>query len=209
MVELTLRWNHVKDVLGPNGNISYPAQLLPMMIGALSFLRILWLLFQRLRNPSVDSYDGNEATQQKVGGSSGASTDNPRAGLGLLHYSPATNAVIEGEDYDDSLALNRSPIERYTVAYLPWMSQFEFWKNPKGHRRVPSSTVEEGGRGGGGINNYHDSPMTTMRTSYKSNGDADLPFGSGPSSTDTSPMIDMKSPTSVNNSPVMAMRRYE
>ncbi len=29
---------------------------------------------------------------------------------------------------------------RFTIAYLPWLSQFEFWKNPK---RLTLQTAEE------------------------------------------------------------------
>lgn len=82
---------------------------------------------------------------------------------------------------------------RYLVAYLPWLSQFQFWKNPKGHRKLQSS-LEEHGR------NYRDSPLTEMRTSYKSVEGDDVDRQG------ISPMIDMKSPTSVNSSPMMKFR---
>lgn len=79
---------------------------------------------------------------------------------------------------------------RYLVAYLPWLSQFQFWKNPKGHGKLQSSPEEDG-------RNYRDSPLTDIRTSYKSVESDDVD-GRG-----TSPMIDMKSPTSLNSSPMM------
>ena len=206
MVELTVQWNHVLDVLGPNGNISYPGQLIPLMIGSLSFVRILWLLYQKWRNPTEDRCAENEATQQKRSGAAGGSTDTPQVGLGLRAgpspYSLATNAVIEGDNYDDSVARNRSIMLRYTVAYVPWLSQFELWKNPKGHRRLRSS-MEESGNG----NIYHDSPLPRARTSYKTGEDVDLDARGIPGSAGSSPMIDMKSPTSVNESPSMGYKK--
>jgi hypothetical protein len=128
MVEMTLNWNHVTQVLGPNGNISYPAQLLPMMIGLLSFVRICWLLFKRWRYPAEDE---NEGSREKLGGTPGA-PETQQAGLGILQSS---RAYPNGNDDEADIARNRSLAERYMVAYLPWLSQFEFWKNPKGHRR--------------------------------------------------------------------------
>ena len=82
---------------------------------------------------------------------------------------------------------------RYLVAYLPWLSQFQFWKNPKGRGGLQSSP-EENGR------NYRDSPLTEVRTSYKSVEGDDVDRQGA------SPMIDMKSPTSANNSPMMRFR---
>jgi hypothetical protein len=89
---------------------------------------------------------------------------------------------------------------RYLVAYLPWLSQFQFWKNPKGHRKLQSSPEVYG-------RDYRDSPLTEMRTSYKPVEDDDVDRRNVPNSTDTSPMIDMKSPTSVASSPMTTFKR--
>jgi hypothetical protein len=189
MVELTLNWNHVTQVLGPNGNITYPAQLLPMMIGALSFLRICWILFKRWHFPEPDCCDENQIPHQRMVMSREAPFDTPQKGLGLLSspsdHREGTTAVV-GQEYDTSMVRNRSPFKRYLVGYLPWLSQFDFWKSPKGQRGLQSS-IEEGGK------NHHDSPLMAAGTSYKEVEDADLHVRSVPSSTDTSPMIDMKS----------------
>jgi len=180
-------------VIGPHGNISYPAQLLPMMIGALSFLRICWLLFQRWLYPEPDCCDENEVPPEKLNESNGAGPATPNVGLGLLSSpSPGAERPAAGTEqgYDQSITRHRSLTMRYLVAYLPWLSQFQFWKNPKGHKNLQSSP-EEGGR------NYSDSPLTDVRTSYKSVESDDVDRQG------TSPMIDMKSPTSVNSSPMM------
>ena len=203
MVEMTLIWNHVTQVLGPNGNISYPAQLLPMLIGVLGFLRVCWLLFKRWWYPEEDNCDENEAAPEKQDGSSRAPPDTSQVGLGLLTsptaYSPSPTAV-NGQDYYNGNERRRSLVKRYLVAYLPWLSQSDFWKNPKGHRSLQNSLEENG-------NHYRDSSLTAVRTSYKPGEEADLHVRSMPSSTETSPMIDMKSPTSVNESPIMSYKK--
>jgi hypothetical protein len=170
-----------------------------MMIGALSFLRICWILFQRWGSPKPDCCDENEVPPRMLNGVPPAT---PSVGLGLLSSSSPDAerlAAGAGQDYDQSLNGHRSLAMRYLVAYLPWLSQFQFWKNPKGHRELQSSPEVHG-------RNYRDSPLTEMRTSYKPVGDDDVDRRNVPNSTDTSPMIDMKSPTSVASSPIMNFR---
>jgi hypothetical protein len=187
-------------VLGPNGNISYPAQLLPMMIGALSFLRICWLLFQRWLYPEPDCCEENEIPTGGLIKSNGVPSAAPNAGLGLISSpSPDGAAAGTGQDYDQRITRHRSLATRYLVAYLPWLSQFEFWKNPKGHRKLRNSPEEDG-------RNYHDSPLTDIRTSYKPVEQIDVVVNDVPNSASSSPMIDMKSPTSVNSSPMMKFK---
>lgn len=203
MVEMTVIWNHVINVTGPNGNISYPAQLLPMLIGALSFIRICWLIFKQWRDGPEDCCDENEAGGEKLGVAPGA-PNAPTAGLGIgpssLTYPDVTDA--SGARLDDaSILANRSSVTRYTIAYLPWLSQFEFWKNPKRHR--PLQTAEEEGG-----HHYRDSPLAGGQTSYRPSEeagrskDADLQIKSVSSSKEMSPMIDMKSPTSPPTTPM-------
>lgn len=191
-VELAVTWNYVRDVIGPNGNIDYPAQLLPMLIGALGFIRILWLMFKRWRWPEDESNE-EEEVQQKSAMPPGAPPGTPGVGLGLLSpQTPFSDAPTANDetDYDDSVTQGRSFATRYLVAYLPWLSQFEFWKNPKGHQSLQNSLEKDG-------NPYHDSPLTATQTSYKSGKDTDIRVRSYATASDASPMIDMKSPTSV------------
>jgi hypothetical protein len=182
-------------VIGPNGTISYPAQLLPMIIGALSFIRICWILFQKWLNPEPDCCDENETPAGTLTESKGVPPATPNAGLGLLASPPLDSAVTgTRQDYDQHITHRRSLAMRYLVAYLPWLSQFEFWKNPKGHRKLQHSAEEDG-------RNYRDSTLTDVRASYKS-----VDVNEGKHSADTSPMIDMRSPTSVNSSPMMKFK---
>jgi hypothetical protein len=196
MVELTVIWNHVINVVGPNGNISFPAQLLPMLIGALSFVRICWLIFKQWRDGPEDCCDENEAGGEKLGVAPGA-PNAPTAGLGIEPSSPAypdvTTNASGGRLDDASMLANRSYVTRYMIAYLPWLSQFEFWKNPKRHRPLQTAEEEEG-------HHYRDSSLAGVQTSHEPaedagrSKDADLQIKSVSSPKEMSPMIDMKSP---------------
>jgi hypothetical protein len=203
MVELTLNWNHVTQVLGPNGNITYPAQLLPLMIGALSFLRICWVLFKRWQFPEQDCCDESQVGQQRTGMSRRAPFTTPQVGLGLLSPPSAhlkDTYTIVGQEYNTSMIRNKSSVKRYLVAYLPWVSQFDFWKTPKGQRN-PQGPIEEDGK------IHHDSALTAVGMSHKEVEYTDLHATDVLSSTNTSPMIDMKLPTSAPPSPMMSHSR--
>ena len=50
-VELTLNYNHIDGVLGSNGRIFFPSQLLPFTIGLCSFIRVTYLRFELFRSP--------------------------------------------------------------------------------------------------------------------------------------------------------------
>src|ERR1700745_640711 len=45
MIELTLNENRMLSVLAKNGGIGNPAQLLPLLVGVLSLVRILFLIY--------------------------------------------------------------------------------------------------------------------------------------------------------------------
>jgi len=208
---MTLVWNNMHEVIGPRGGISYPAQLIPMMIGALSFVRITVLLIQQWRfPPEEDCCEENEQQERKPSVSSGGG--GVGLGLGPSAYSPATNAVIAGHDYDTSVVSRSSIAKRYLVAYLPWLSQFDFWKQHQ-HSDHRQGCCCRGCQPGGEENgtNYRDSPSPTTRTGYES-GSGVNPHISMMSAATTitpmSPMIDMKSPTSVAfpDSPLMGRK---
>jgi hypothetical protein len=50
-VEFTLNFNRVHGVLGEGGRAYLPSQLLPLLIGTFAFVRILWIRFEKWRNP--------------------------------------------------------------------------------------------------------------------------------------------------------------
>src|ERR1700761_5925959 len=52
LVECTLNYNHVKEVLGPGKRVFFPSQLIPMIIGAFSFVRLMYKLLEKWRDPN-------------------------------------------------------------------------------------------------------------------------------------------------------------
>lgn len=139
MVELTLIWNHVTAVIGPHGNVAYPSQLLPMLIGTLSLVRILFLIVWEKADPD-DKEEGETATAPP--------STNPLAhappqhglgfGQGLESLGPQV-ASPESAHSEPQLRVGpddgvpRSTLHRYLVAWLPWLSQFPFWTRPSAH----------------------------------------------------------------------------
>ena len=70
-VEFTLNFNHVKNVLGGKngGELHYPSQLLPFLVGTLGFLRTCyavvkdrWLKEDRESSVGVGTFSGSDAT---------------------------------------------------------------------------------------------------------------------------------------------------
>lgn len=98
MVECTLNFNHINDVLGgPTNNLSSPGQLLPLLVGAIGFTGTCYKLAQdRLFN------------KEKRGK--------------LLHrrgFGPSTLRSTSGFDRQQQ---ERSRVVRYLVGWLPWLS---------------------------------------------------------------------------------------
>ena len=50
MVEMTLNKNHMRRTIAQDGGIRFPSQLLPLLIGGLSFIRVLWLIYAEGRD---------------------------------------------------------------------------------------------------------------------------------------------------------------
>ena len=149
MVEMTLNYNHVKNVISLLDTF-YPAQLLPMLIGAFGLLRILFLLFWSIYEPE-DREQGESATAPPEDAQGNPSVENEirkgrmqatdegseihseklPASLTQSPTSPGT--AIVGHDQNDNLVVvRRSLFRRYLVAWLPWLSQFPFWTKPAG-----------------------------------------------------------------------------
>ncbi len=184
MVEFTLNVNYIKGVLVQGSTIAYPSQLLPMLIGLLSFVRIMWLIFRQRRWPEEGASTEVEPSKPIP---SFRLTPEQRQSNGLgLHpmpspaYSQATTAADHGLDH--SMTIHRPLHLRLLVAWLPWLSQFDFWANPRGaHTRLWNTEDEEARRGS--------SPSFEMRTTYNTVDDMDG-IMNGPSSTRTTPMQD-------------------
>jgi hypothetical protein len=154
MVEMTLHWNNAKAVITGAVQVAYPAQLLPMLIGAFGLLRILFLLFWSIYEPE-DREQGETATAPPEDAQGHLSAGNKmraaNQGLGIqsekMTASPTPHPLgpgtaIMGHDQDHNpVPIRRSSFHRYVVAWLPWLSQFPFWTKPSGgyqHTRVRS-----------------------------------------------------------------------
>jgi hypothetical protein len=150
MVEMTIFWNKAKAVIAAGNEVAYPAQLLPLLIGAFGLLRILFLLFWSIYEPE-DREQGETATAPPVDAQGNLSAGNKmraeNQGLGIQSekitasstpYPPGPGAAIM--DHSPVL-IRRSLFHRYMVAWLPWLSQFPFWTKPSGgyqHTRIRS-----------------------------------------------------------------------
>ena len=212
MVEMTLNYNRVKNVISLLDTF-YPAQLLPMLIGAFGLLRILFLLFWSIYEPE-DREHGESATAPPEDAQGNPSAefeirkDRMRATNQGLEPQPeklpvsstqdptSPGAAIIGHDLNDNLVIiRRSLFHRYLVAWLPWLSQFPFWTKPAGgyqHTRarsrawaLPSNPKSS--------NLAHSRLAFLRRRPPKPNGDFESPasnYVASPQSTSTSkPMV--------------------
>jgi hypothetical protein len=143
LIEFSLNFNHVSAVLGgPNDNeIHLPGQLLPLMIGGFGFVRICWILFEEWRapgntDPSVADANGDQPKRARTLHMSNA----------LHMFSPSMDRTLvpkpqhSGDELDE-LERYQSPKTRYLVAYLPWLSLLECFRNePKVTAKRVSAT---------------------------------------------------------------------
>jgi len=129
-IELTLVYNNVQQALVAHANISAPAQLLPLLVGTLSFARTLWLIIYEHGNSILDTLrteaDGMEPKSH---------AENIRRGFHLTiqrFISPLSGEPLPL--HREASVVSHTPFhlrpwhERYLVAYLPWLAIFGFWK---------------------------------------------------------------------------------
>lgn len=133
MVEMTLNKNHMRRTIAQDGGIRFPSQLLPLLIGGLSFIRILWLIYAEYRDRVKEASDSNNARFQRQETMTKPSLRNGY-GLGLAFLkilSPARqprDAPIFELEQENLPTLLRPGHHRYLVALLPWLSTFNSWK---------------------------------------------------------------------------------
>lgn len=122
MIELTLNENHVIDTLAQNSPIRSPGQLLPLLIGILSFGRILWLISIEHRKEII------EVLRTETKSKPHRKIYNIRRGLGISMHriiSPLAPVEITKTRTPD---VSHSWPRRYLVGWLPWLSVFGFGK---------------------------------------------------------------------------------
>jgi hypothetical protein len=133
MVEMTLNKNHMRRTIAQDAGIQFPSQLLPLLIGGLSFIRVLWLIYAEGRDRVKDASDfNNERFERKETMTKPSLWNGYGLGLAFLNIlSPSRqprNAPIFALDEDNLPAILRPWHHRYLVALLPWLSTFDSWK---------------------------------------------------------------------------------
>ncbi|OCT50383.1 hypothetical protein CLCR_07054 [Cladophialophora carrionii] len=141
LVECTLNFNHVKAVLGPGNRIFFPSQLIPMIIGCFSFVRLMYKVLEQWRDPDDEPSLPNDPRL------TGTRQEFPGTKRFFKVFAPPTNALnrrpqlpedMPPEDTDMDELLQGEPIRlRYLVTWLPWLSLLPWWtKNEhKPHKR--------------------------------------------------------------------------
>ncbi|KIW89705.1 uncharacterized protein Z519_09861 [Cladophialophora bantiana CBS 173.52] len=139
LVECTLNFNHVKEVLGPGNRIFFPSQLIPLIIGCFSFVRLGYKVLEKWRDPedepSLPTEPHHSQTHQDFPG--------PRKLFEV--FAPPTKFVSTGpqvpedippEDTDiDELVQGELVRVRYIVTWLPWLSLPHRWTNDEQRRQ--------------------------------------------------------------------------
>jgi hypothetical protein len=129
LIEMTLNENHMLKTIAKYGQIAFPAQLLPLLVGVLSFARVLWLMLMDW----VDSGDEKAAKEDPahpVHPHRSAYAKTLRGGLRLL---PPWTDLKRDRPAGPTKPVDRKdrhkPIHyRILVGYLPWLSVFPFWR---------------------------------------------------------------------------------
>lgn len=145
MVEMTLTKNHIimtlSTTLSQNHSISNPAQLLPLLVGALSFLRVLWLIYTEGKKRVKEASNTGHARFERCETGTKPSLRNGY-GLGLDFLKiflpstrPRDTPIFEFEQpiLPPSLRRIRPWHHRYLVALFPWLSTFRFWRLAEGN----------------------------------------------------------------------------
>jgi hypothetical protein len=133
MIEMTLNYNHMLQALEQYGHIGVPAQLLPLLVGTLSFARVLWLIYAEGKKRAKEASDNGQARFERRETETKPSLHNGY-GLGfnfLKIFSPSArprDAPIFELDAPALPPLLRPWHHRYLVALFPWLSTFRFWR---------------------------------------------------------------------------------
>lgn len=113
---MTLNKNYMLNTLASYGEIAYPAQLVPLIVGILSLVRVLWLIYCEWKNSPRDGTTRNAwCTYQYF--------------LDILWCPSKLDDTASGESAGPNTPYTLRPWHhRYLVAYLPWLSMLSFWK---------------------------------------------------------------------------------
>jgi hypothetical protein len=173
LVECTLNFNHVKEVLGPGNRIFFPSQLIPMIIGCFSFVRLMYKVLEQWRDPD------DEPSLPHNPRPSGTRQDFPGTKRFFKVFAPPTNALnprpqlpedMPPEDTDIDELVQDEPIRlRYLVTWLPWLSLLHWWTKDEQKPRKHDAENVERGRSHSASSTLRGTPTTpTFVNPYKS-----------------------------------------
>jgi hypothetical protein len=143
--EYTLQYNHIQSVLGENGRIFFPSQLIPFAIGICGLVRVVYLFFESWRSNDHTPSLGRTPTLPKrmLSVPHGrnifkilAPATKPHDEGPATAALPKSKASLEDTDLDEEM-MGRRLWWRLLVTYLPWLHPFERWL------RVRNQSVKE------------------------------------------------------------------
>jgi hypothetical protein len=147
MIEMTLTKNNMLQTFPKYGKIAYPAQLIPLIVGVLSFLRVLWLVYAEWKE--ADETKSRRRNED-------ADARNEKANLpSLYHFSidifkrifsssaqPEPRTPTFEVEQPDMPEVLRPSHHRYAIALLPWLSTFKSWRIGQVDRDASSPDIE-------------------------------------------------------------------
>jgi hypothetical protein len=135
IVEMTLNQNNMIQVLARNTKaITAPAQLIPLLIGTVSFLRTLWLVSKEHGRAVLAILRAEESEASNA-------LSRVRRAIDLTIRKIISPGSVKNPELQRAEALKRQESgmhimfvnhpwpQRYLLAYLPWLSTFHVWKN--------------------------------------------------------------------------------
>ena len=180
MIEMTLNYNHIKSVLGPGDRIYFPSQLIPMIIGAFSFCRLVYKVYEKWRDPDDEPSLGVDLPL--VPSQSHQSFPHRFRSFGkifappteLVHPPPSPKDMVPEDDDLDELLKNERPWVRYVISYIPWISLFY-------HRRAEEIVNK----------NYYEKARNTNRRSYSPSSTLQGSLPNSPTGWERTGIVDM------------------
>jgi hypothetical protein len=120
MIEMTLHKNNMIAELAGGSNIAYPGQLIPLLVGILSFLRTVWLIFKEWREDRYrKALHDPEAPPSKTGLL--AAVPN------IQHHGKKSDERVvlktQAPDFQNEKPIFESSLMRYILAWLPWLAE--------------------------------------------------------------------------------------
>jgi hypothetical protein len=135
MIEMTLTDNHMLGVLAQNGSqIASPAQLLPLLIGALSFLRVLWLIFREWREEHLNHSEDDPEHKHIM-----------RLIPEIKRRKTSEESALHKRKLQGRHLLFKNRYARYTLTWMPWLAELMTRKSaiPHDEEAKPDLTKNE------------------------------------------------------------------